>query len=153
MAVSPILQTSGIFKSPKGEVMKKIVKIVEEKLKELNIDPKECFVVGSAILYQLGILEGDCTIDIELSTNAWNDLLSLFSLLHSEVPNFVRSQECRFYKSTGPKISALVIEGIEFISIEELLRIKKVTNRPKDCFHIRKIEEYIQNNQLQASKI
>jgi hypothetical protein len=124
-----------------------------------NIKPTQCLIIGSAILYELNIIKDDFIDDIDivlLDPLLWEKFSRQYTI--SEVPygkavvivlSFPNPWKIEFLNSIGPEKfnymtkEGIVSNGINFITLENLIIYKKLFNRPKDHIHIELIENYL----------
>jgi len=130
-----------------------------EKLKSLNLPADQYVVISSGILDVLGIRKAN---DIDLSitkelhdelrkTGEWKEDVrygKIFLLKEDIEINPDVSWED--YKTTTKELieTALVVDGINFMNLEEVIKFKKALGREKDFKDIELIEEYLNNKEL-----
>ena len=132
---------------------------MKEKLKSLGLTPSNSIVVGSRILQALGIRKsGD--IDLVVTQDAYTSLKKMRKF--SEVKIYGRNilKDKTFEIGTDWKIlgrsywfkdfisDSLIINGIRYITLDLLYRVKKDwieknQARPKDIKDVKLMEEYI----------
>ncbi|MFA7194041.1 MAG: hypothetical protein WC087_03945 [Candidatus Paceibacterota bacterium] len=128
-----------------------------EKLKSLNLPSNQYVVISSGILDVLGIRKAN---DIDLSitkelheqlrkTGEWEEDVrygKVFLLKEDIEINPDVSWED--YKTTTKELieTALVVDGINFMNLEEVIKFKKALGREKDFKDIELIEEYLKSN-------
>lgn len=129
-----------------------------QKIKELNFPKDQYIVVGSGILDVLGIRKSD-DIDIAVTkdlhqklrqTGEWEeheryDRIRVF--LKKDVYEIIPQLNWENYNTTTEEAisSALVIEDIPFMNLEELIKFKTALGREKDFKDIELINEYLNN--------
>lgn len=128
-----------------------------EKIKELNFPPDQYVVVGSGILEALGIRKA-ADIDMAVTPKLFETLLATGEWETEEKYGKIFLKKDGFdissklsqpnYPTTTEEAieSALVIEGIPFMNLEELKRFKLSRGREKDKADIALIEKYQQEN-------
>ncbi len=134
-----------------------------ERVRELALPQGHYLLVGSGILEALGIRPAK-DLDILVSPELFE---ALKAEGHKEDPEFLQKYNRRALKTAQAEFyidfyagdyhpdptdliqKALVIEGIPFLPLGELLSFKKELNRPKDFEDIKLIEAYL-NEKKQA---
>lgn len=124
-----------------------------------DIKPTQCLIIGSAILYELNIIKNDFIDDIDivlLDPLLWEKFSRQYTV--SEVlygkavvlgGYFPYSCKIEFLNSIGPEKfnymtkEGILSNGINFITLENLIIYKKLLNRQKDHIHIELIENYL----------
>jgi len=114
---------------------KQLIKI----LLDLNLPSEDYAIFGSGPMMAHGIKEAN-DLDLIVRNNAWK-------IVQKEGT----PPEIEAWNSWGPgkwdidKLidEAEVIEGIRFVRLAEVLKWKKMVNRPKDADHIKMIEQYL----------
>jgi hypothetical protein len=113
------------------------------KLKELDLTPNEYVVVGSGILEVLGIRYSS-DIDIAVTRNLFNKLQQTGDyeeeerygkiFLKKEGIDVIPQLDWDKYKTTTEEAiaSAMVIEGLYFMNLDELCKFKTALGRDKD---------------------
>lgn len=128
-----------------------------EKLKSLNIPSDQYVVISSGTLDILGIRKAndiDLSITKELHKNLrktgnWKE-----DIRHNKV--FLLKDDIEInpdvswegYKTTTKELikSALVVDGINFMNLEEVVKFKKALGREKDFKDIELIEKYLKDD-------
>lgn len=125
-----------------------------EKIKDLNFPLGEYVVVGSSILEVLGIRESvdiDIAVtsklrDILLKTGKWNEEYN-YNKLFLKNPGIDILPELNWEKydtTTNQAIAgAIIIDGIPFMNLEELIKFKTALGREKDFKDIELIRKYL----------
>lgn len=125
-----------------------------EKLKELNLPFGKYVVVSSGTLDALGIRPAS-DIDIAVTKDLHEELKKdgmwrkeehygkVF--LQKDVFSIIPQLNWEKYETTTEQAiaSALVINGLPFMNLEELLKFKKALNREKDMKDIKLLEEML----------
>jgi len=125
-----------------------------EKVKELNLPFGKYVVVSSGTLDVLGIRPAS-DIDIAVTKDLHEELRKdgtwreeeLYGkiFLQKDIYTIIPQLDWDKYKTTTEEAinSALVIEDIPFMNLEELLKFKKAQNREKDMKDIKLLEEML----------
>lgn len=127
-----------------------------KKLLSLKLPTKDYAVVGSGPMFAYGIKSQINDIDIVARGKAWEMVRKLGNPIKSPLGNTIIQifdgkveagitwlpGECDIDELID---TADVIEGIRFVSLENVLKWKKKMARPKDLKHIKMIEEYLSN--------
>ncbi len=128
-----------------------------EKIKELNFPKEHYVVIGSGTMDVLGIRKAQ---DIDISTSE-----ELFEVLKNsgdweeyekygrpflkkdvfEINNQLNWDKYNTVLEEANK-TALFIDGIPFLSLDELVKFKTASGREKDIQDIKLIKEFQQNN-------
>ncbi len=131
-----------------------------KKLDSLNLNPDEYIIMGSGIMYALGIrpMEEINDIDILVSRSGWEKVRELGEVMHNSQNNtnsvsFLNGKLC-IYDEWDPKKYTFesvykefrFIEGYPFQSLESLLELKRERNKNKDRIHIEEIRNYLKKN-------
>lgn len=124
------------------------------KLFSLQLPSEDFAIFGSGPLYAHGLRETINDIDLITRRSAWdiiskNTVIDLKILSHKKVVLFDGDIEA--FNNWGPgewDIDELIdsaekIDGIKFVTLQNVLKWKKMLQRPKDIFDIEKIEEYL----------
>lgn len=127
-----------------------------QKIKELNFPDGQYVVVGSGVLDVLGIrTSGD--IDIAVTKDLFNKLRESGEwreeekygkiFLKKEGFDIIPQLNWENYNTTTEEAiaSALVIEDIPFMNLDELIKFKTALGREKDIRDIELIKEYLKN--------
>lgn len=130
------------------------MKSIIEKIKKLNFPADQYVVVGSGTLDALGIRKaGD--IDIAVTPKLHMDLCETDEwekeerygkiFLKKEGIEIIPSLDWSEYPTTTEEAiqSALIIDGIPFLNLQELKKFKKALGREKDFADIKLIDEYL----------
>ena len=128
-----------------------------EEVKRLDLPPGEYVVIGSGILGALGIRD-IADVDLLVSPRVFEQLRER-GWVYQEIDIEGRTRQKLthgvaeafkdfWYGNINPDPAnmikdAQIIEGIPFLSLEKLMEIKQVLNRPKDCADIALIEKYL----------
>jgi len=126
-----------------------------KKIKELNFPPNQYVVVGSGILDVLGIREAS-DIDIAVTndlhqklreTGEWKeyeryDRIRVF--LKKDVYEIIPQLDWESYNTTTEEAisSAVIVEDIPFMNLDELIKFKTALGREKDFKDIKLIKNY-----------
>jgi hypothetical protein len=123
-------------------------------------------VIGSAVLYELGILTGDIDdVDIVLlKSKIWEEFARTYKVIDVLYGKAVRLGRAfpnpwsiEFLDCIGPPEfnymtkEGIVSGGINFITLENLIEYKRLLNRKKDKFDIELIEIYLQQRRCSIS--
>ncbi|MFA6519765.1 MAG: hypothetical protein WCT41_03000 [Candidatus Paceibacterota bacterium] len=128
-----------------------------EKAKELNFPPGEYVIVGSGPLEALDIRQaGDIDIAVlpELferlrATGEWEEEERYGKIfLKKEKVDIIPKLSWSEYPTTTEEAiaSAMVIDGIYFMNLDELKKFKKALGREKDFADIARIDAYQQKH-------
>ncbi|ETB64164.1 TPA: hypothetical protein DIC38_00400 [Candidatus Nomurabacteria bacterium] len=124
-----------------------------KKIKELNLPKDQYIVVGSGILDMLGIRKSN-DIDIAVTkdlfdkmrkTDEWEEVEKYNKIfLKKEGFDIIPQLDWENYTTTTEEAisSALIIEGIPFMNLNELIKFKTALGREKDFKDIELIKEY-----------
>ena len=123
------------------------------KIKELNFPPKQYVVVGSGILDVLGIRKSsdvDIAVNKDLyqklrETSEWEEYEKYGKIfLKKEGFDIIPQLDWKDYKTTTEEAisSALIVESINFMNLEELIKFKTALGREKDLKDIELINKY-----------
>jgi hypothetical protein len=128
------------------------------KLKSLNLPTNDYAVFGSGPMYPRGIKELSHDIDIVARGVAWESAAKLAQPVKTSTGlNLVVelfNGEIEIFNGWMPgewDIDELIdtaemFDGIPYVTIDNVVKWKKIKNREKDIEHIRLIEEYLKNN-------
>jgi hypothetical protein len=125
-----------------------------QKIKELNLPNDQYIVIGSGTMSALGIREAndiDMSVTEELfdklkKTGEWEEFEKYGRpFLIKDVFDINKSLGWEKYSTTVEEVnkSALFIEGIPFMNLDELIKFKDAMGREKDLKDIALIKEYI----------
>ena len=127
-----------------------ITDTIKDHLKNLDIDPAEAIVVGGSVLAVLGIrAQGD--IDIMISESTFHRIAS-DGYAVSRFPDGsgqITIDDTELMYSWQGKTNedflpnAIHIDGVSFMSLEEVRAWKQQQNRPKDQHDIQLIDAYL----------
>lgn len=124
-----------------------------EKIKELNLPSGQYVIVASSVLDVLGIRKAQ-DIDIAVTKNLfqkmrqtgeWKEIEKYDKIfLEKEGFDIIPQLDWENYTTTTEEAisSALVIEGIPFMNLNELIKFKTALGREKDFKDIELIKEY-----------
>lgn len=129
-----------------------------ESVRELQFPSDEYIVAGSGIMSALGLKEAH-DIDIivsdrlfdELKSQGWEVVAYTYPdklgqvYLRKGVIEIYHDVNCGKFNPSRAELMKrkVVIDGINFICLEDLLRFKKEYNRPKDIQDMMVIEKYL----------
>lgn len=131
------------------------MKNIIEKIKVLNFPPDQYVVIGSGILVALEIR---AAADIDMSvlpelhkklreSGEWEEDIRYDGRIFLKKDDFEINPELSwegYRTSTAEAIkSALIIDGVPFLNLEELKKFKKALGRDKDFADIRLIDDYL----------
>ena len=133
----------------------KNVKYITE-LKKLGYPLNEMLVIGSGTMTLYGLKENT---DLDLwVTHRLYKRMSYDKRLHKDVRGMLKTKndeiECHFllpcsHGSIEENLKrAVVVDGVHFMSLKDVIAWKKCIGRPKDYEHIKMIEKYIRKNNL-----
>jgi hypothetical protein len=128
-----------------------------QKIKKLNLPPDKYVVVSSGIMDVLGIRKaGDIDIAVTSDlhqklreTGKWNEEQKYGKIyLKKDVFEIIPQLNWDKYNITTEEAikSALIIEGIPFMNLDELIKFKTALGREKDFKDIELIKDYLKNN-------
>ena len=115
-----------------------------ERVKSLNLPFGEYVIVGSGIMEALGMRKaGD--IDISVTEELFEKLQHVADAWREERIDIKRKLLDGEYPVTTQELieSSVVIEGIPFMNLEELIKFKQATAREKDFKDIELINSYL----------
>ena len=127
-----------------------------KKIKELNLPSNQYVIVASSVLDVLGIRKAS-DIDIAVTKNLfqkmretgeWGEIEKYNKIfLEKEGFDIIPQLDWEDYTTTTEEAisSALVIEGIPFMNLNELIKFKMALGREKDFKDIELINEYLNN--------
>lgn len=133
------------------------MKNIIEKIKDLNFPANQYVVAGSGILDALGIRKAS-DIDIAVLPELHKKLCESGNwqkeekyekiFLKREGIDIIPSISWSEYPTTTEEAikSAMIIEGIPFLNLEELKKFKKALGRDKDFEDIELINDYLQKS-------
>lgn len=116
-------------------------------LKQYNFDSKEYIVISGAAMVLLGIKESTNDIDIAVTSNYYNYLLSKYECI-LEIINqygvkvYFIDNIINFSTSYYSK-NKIFIDNIPVQSIQDIVNLKSKLNREKDKKDMKLIEEFI----------
>lgn len=132
------------------------MKSIIEKIKDLNFPATQYVIVGSGTLDALGIRKAS-DIDIAILPELHKKLCENSNwekekrygkiFLKREGIDIIPSLDWSEYSTTTEEAiqSALIIDGIPFLNLQELKKFKKALGREKDFADIKLIDEYLLN--------
>tara|TARA_B100001179_G_scaffold213944_1_gene182938 strand:+ start:59 stop:466 length:408 start_codon:yes stop_codon:yes gene_type:complete len=128
-------------------------------LKTLSLNPKQYLVVGSALLSVKGIkslndidLLVHPDLFVELQNRGWKEEIvnngdqNWTRLSYDICEAFLEFREKSFGEWVSDSSLLEVVDGISFLKLEEVLRVKKSWHREKDITDIKAIENYLNKN-------
>ena len=133
-----------------------------KKLDSLKLKNDEYIIMGSGVMYALGIrpMEEINDIDILVSEKGWEKVRRLEKITHNPKNNtnaifFLEGKLC-IYDEWDPKEYTFesvykdvhFIEKYPFQSLESLLRLKIKRNKGKDKRHVKLIRKYFKENNI-----
>lgn len=130
------------------------MKSIIEKIKDLNLPPDQYVVIGSGTLAALGIRQAS-DIDMSVLPELHRKLRKSGEWREEERYGKVFLKKDDFevnpglswegYKTTTEEAikSALIIDGIPFLNLEELKKFKTALGREKDLKDIKLIDDYL----------
>jgi len=133
---------------------------VFNKLDSLGLSFDEYVIMGSGIMFALGIRSLDelDDIDIYVTSSGWKKVKGLSEVIHDEEWNcdhiYLFDKQIEVYNGWGPSIydinelikNAFKIGNYNFASIEDVIKWKKELARDKDFKHIQQIMDFLKNN-------
>jgi ASC-1-like (ASCH) protein len=134
--------------------------IVFNKLDSLGLSFSEYVIMGSGIMFALGIRSLDelDDIDIYVTPSGWEKVQGLSEVIHDEEWNcdhiYLFDNQVEVYNGWGPSfydIKELInnsykVGNYNFASIEDVIKWKKELARDKDFKHIQQITDYLKKN-------
>ncbi len=127
------------------------------KLITLGLPTEDFAIFGSGSMFAHGLKDLGHDIDIVARGQAWEKATTLATPVAARSGNALVVElfegEIEIFNSWGPgewNINELidnaeVVEGVRFVQLEQVLKWKKMMNRPKDVEHIALIEKYLEN--------
>lgn len=136
-----------------------------QKLDSLNLNTSDYLIMGTGIMFALGIRDiSDFTdIDLFVNENGWNKVKNIFENKYNSkwkcyyidifdglisIYNEWRPEKYDFYKLFEKSI---LINGYHYMSLEDVIDWKQKMNRDKDKIHIEMIKNYL--NKIKNKKI
>lgn len=113
------------------------------RLKNLKLDKNKYIVISGAALVVRGIIDETPDIDLACNKEFYDNLNWEISL--GSAGRCIKSFDCfeisdNFYYDNMP---IDIIDGFKFMNIKDILKIKKLLNRPKDQNIIKVLEEMV----------
>lgn len=139
--------------------MLKNMKSIIEKIKDLNFPAEQYVVVGSGTLDALGMRKAS-DIDIAILPELHKKLCGNSDwekeekygkiFLKKEGIDIIPSLDWSEYPTTTEEAiqSALIIEGVPFLNLQELKKFKNALGRDKDFEDIKLIDEYLRASNI-----
>lgn len=135
------------------------------KLDSLDLDPSQYVIMGSGIMFALGIrkLTDLDDIDILVTESGWEKVKSLAEIHHDDEWNcdhlYLFDEKIEIYNGWGPSkyipenliAESFKIGRYNFASLEDVIKWKKELGRDKDYKHIAMIMSFLQNNHREIS--
>lgn len=128
-----------------------------QNLKALNLPPKEFVIVSSGSLAVRGIREAK-DLDVIVSDKLWTELTKRYSVFEKDgVQRIDCGNDIEILENdSGKTITHLIpvsevfanadtIDGIQYMNLEQLKKIKLHFGREKDLKDIALIDEYLKN--------
>lgn len=130
------------------------MKSIIEKIKVLNLPPNQYVIIGSGTMVALGIREAS---DIDMSvlpelhkklreSGEWEEDVR-YGKVFLKKDDFEINPELSwedYQTSTAEAIqSAMIIDGIPFLNLQELKKFKQALGRDKDFADIKLIDDYL----------
>ncbi len=124
------------------------------EVKKLDLPLGQYVVVGSGIMAQLGLREAN-DVDIAVTPNLHTTLRTSGGweeeerygkiFLKKETVDIIPRLDWESYSTTTEEAiaSAIIIDGVPFMNLTELLKFKRALGRAKDLSDIALIEEYL----------
>lgn len=143
----------------------KVSKIIKKIFKTFDLQPAQCLIIGSAILYELNIITDSVIrdIDIVIDQPSWEKLSQQYKDKVVDVRYgksiIIKNEilEIEFLNRVGPEEFLFTTEkwiisnGIKFITLENLIAFYQLLNRPKDHVRIELIKKYLQQRRCRKS--
>ncbi len=132
----------------------KVSEIIQKIFKMFDLRSEQCIIIGSAILYELGILNDIIRdIDIVIDPISWEKLSQDHKVINvrygKSVIVKIETIEVEFLNCVGPPEFLfttkewVVSNGVRFITLENLITFYRLLDRPKDHIRIKLIENYL----------
>lgn len=135
------------------------------KLDSLDLDPSQYVIMGSGIMFALGIrqLTDLDDIDILVTESGWEKVKSLAEIHHDDEWNcdhlYLFDEKIEIYNGWGPSkyipenliAESLKIGRYNFASLEDVIKWKKELGRDKDYKHIAMIMNFLRDNNRKIS--
>lgn len=127
-----------------------------QKLLSLSLPSDDFAVMGGGCMFAAGLKDLNHDIDLIAVGSAWDKAQEFKPAqnIKSEIGQVVTlfDDQIEIFNKWGPgewnlrKLidEADINEGIRFVKLDEVLKWKKLINRPKDQDHIKLIENYLQ---------
>lgn len=135
-----------------------------DKVKGLNFSPGEYAIFGSAPMFVRGIRKEMHDVDIVVTKKLWEKMQSApgwkLETATSGDP-VLRFEELELFGGWAPgewDVDELIrtadmIDGLPFVTLENVLRWKKAFGREKDLADVRMIEEYEKGRESQVKSL
>lgn len=128
-----------------------------KKLLSLNLPSEDYAVFGSGPMFAYGIKDLGHDVDLIARGKAWKKALTLGEVSKAKSGDNVVTLfdgEIEIFDGWAPGTwdtdalidTAKVINGIRFVSLENVIKWKKEMGREKDLQHIQIIEDYLAQN-------
>jgi len=128
------------------------------KIKELGLKPEEFLIIGSGIMFALGIRDVKDIHDIDIIVNdkGWEKVKNLSKVYINKIGEkhlYLLGKKIEIWDThNSPKYNfkdlhkrAYFVGKYPFLSPKDTIRYKKNMGRKKDAKHIQMIEEYLSN--------
>jgi hypothetical protein len=129
------------------------------QLKSLNLPTNDYAVFGSGPMYPRGIKELGHDIDLIARGSAWGTAQTLGEVNQTKLGGNkvieLFDGNIEIFNGWAPgewSVDELIdtsetFDGIPYVTLENVLKWKKIMNREKDIEHIRLIEEYLESHE------
>ncbi len=133
---------------------KKFNKLLSE-LKYLNLLRDEFAIIGSGTLAVRGLRDVN-DLDIIVKDSLWNKLENKYPVKKVGISNGISLGEIDLLQDAKPWFddvdelidSADIIEGIRYVNLKSILKLKRMRGKEKDVRDIKLIEEYLSKKSL-----
>jgi hypothetical protein len=128
-------------------------------LKSLNLPTNDYAVFGSGPMYPRGIKELGHDIDLIVRGSAWDKAQTIGEVNQTKLGGNkvieLFDGNIEIFNGWAPgewSVDELIdtsetFDGIPYVTLENVLKWKKIMNREKDIEHIRLIEEYLESHE------
>lgn len=131
----------------------KVSEIIKKIFKVFDLRSEQCLIIGSAILYELNIINDDIIrdIDIVIDPLSWEKLSQQHRVINVRYGKSIivknENIEVEFLNCIGPPEFLfatkewIMSNGVRFIILENLITFYRLLDRPKDHIRIKLIEK------------
>jgi hypothetical protein len=124
---------------------------VEQRVQKLELPAKDYVLFGSLPLLAHGLTQNVNDIDILARASAWEHAQTLAKAELAPMGEWrVSLEDLEIYNAwLGMDVDAIInravlIKGLPYTDLQDVLEFKQKLNRPKDAEHIKRIQAYLQ---------